>query len=274
MRASAQQRHRQRRARLGLSAVLGALAVLVLIAALVTARSITEDRSAPSSPTPRTPSSKPSRESGNWNVDAQQSLAAREMAQLPPAAARPHPLSTERAGPPITLPAPERTRGQWIPTGFPDTPRGALAQLAALDETAMRGGDPGVYARGYRELALDGAPNPESTGLYSLLTSMRSSAGLKETGSVPDLRVGYEATHGQIKGTTDNERYVVACVLGQFSVDHRGRTISAGVGDCQALRHVEGRWRISPGPLPAAAPSAWPGSSAAVRADYRPIKER
>jgi hypothetical protein len=48
-----------------------------------------------------------------------------------------------------------------------------LAQLKALNEAAMRGGDPAVYARGYGLLALPGAPPAENTGLYSLLRSMR-----------------------------------------------------------------------------------------------------
>ncbi|WP_223208084.1 hypothetical protein [Actinopolyspora erythraea] len=269
-----QQRVRQRRAQLGLSAALGVLAVLVLLAALVTARALTEDRSAPEPSTaPPSPALTPGKGSGAWEVAAQHRLARREMAQLPPAAAHPHAVSTETAGPPISLPAPDSSRGGWIPTGFPATPQGALAQLAALDEAAMRGADPATYARGYHELALTGAPNPETTGLYAVLTSMRDSAGLRPTGSVAGLRADYEITHAQIKGTTDQGRYVVACVLGQFSVTYHGRTVSAGVGDCQALRRVEGRWRLSPGPLPAAAPSAWPGSVEAVRAGYRPIQE-
>ncbi|MBQ0928816.1 hypothetical protein KBO27_33165 [Saccharopolyspora endophytica] len=194
------------------------------------------------------------------------------MVVLPAVAAQPQPMTIDRAGDPITVPPATQLAGRWIPAGFPPTPEGALGQLAALDETAMRGADPATHALGYRDLALPGAPPAEATGLSSLLRSMRASAGLDPTGAVPELTANYQVTQGQIKGTTDGGRFVVACVLGQFSVDYRGKTLTVGVGDCQALRHVEGNWRISPGPVPVAAPSAWPGSPDAVRADYRDLK--
>lgn len=260
---------RRRRARLGLSAIVVAvLAVLALAGALVVSHYVT-DRPAPA---PAPPPSGPAPDSGGWDLARQHALATASMTALPPQAAQPQPMTTETAGEPITVPAAGHTAGRWISGGFPGTPEGALGQLKTLDETAMRGGDPATYARGYRQLAMPGAPQPESTGLYSLLRSMRGSAGLPPTGPVPDLTVNYQVTHGQIKGTTDGGRYVVACVLGQLSVDYQGQTLTAGVGDCQALRRVGGDWRISPGPLPAPAPSAWPGSADAVHAGYRDLK--
>ncbi|GAB3681746.1 hypothetical protein [Saccharopolyspora sp. NPDC049426] len=263
------QQQRRRRAGLGLSAiVVMVLAVVAMAGALVVSHYVT-DRPAPA---PAPPPSRPDPDSGGWDLAAEHALASAPMAALPAQSAQPQPMTTERAGEPITVPAPTQTAGRWITGGFPATPEGALGQLTALDEAAMRGGDPGTYARGFRELALPGAPPPETTGLYSLLRSMRSSAGLPPTGAVPDLTANYQVTHGQIKGTTDGGRYVVACVLGQFSVDFQGQTLTAGVGDCHALRHVGGDWRISPGPLPAPAPSAWPGSADAVHAGYRDLK--
>ncbi|MEY8042344.1 hypothetical protein AB8O55_23290 [Saccharopolyspora cebuensis] len=269
MAAPDEQHQRRRRAGLGLAVITAvALTVLVLVGAVVATHVITADRV----PAPAPPRPGPAPDAGGWDVAAQHALATAPMVALPAQSAQPQPMTTEQAGEPITVPAPAQTTGRWVPGGFPGTPEGALGQLKALDEAAVRGGDPATYARGYRELALPGAPQPATTGLYSLLRSMRSSAGIDPTGPVPDLAVNYQVTHGQIKGVTDGGRYVVACVLGQLSVDYRGQTITAGVGDCQALRHVDGDWRISPGPLAAPAPSAWPGSADAVRAGYRELR--
>lgn len=259
-----------RRVTVGLSVIaVLALAAVTVIAALTTSHESTQ----PAPPTPILPRwNGPPVDPGGWDLAGQRALAGAPMVVLPVVAAQPQPMTADRAGPPLTVPPATQLTGRWIPGGFPPTPEGALGQLAALDETAMRGADPATYALGYHELALPGAPPVEATGLSSLLRSLRASAELEPTGVVPELTANYQVTHGQIKGTTDGGRFVVACVLGQFSVDYRGHTLTAGVGDCQALRHVEGDWRISPGTVPAAAPNAWPGSPDAVRAGYRDVK--
>ncbi len=267
------QQRRRRRAGLGLGVIsLTVVVILAVIAALVISRSVTGDSTngppAPKTPSPDAPADN---SGGEWNLAAENALATRPMVALPPQAARPQRMTTKAAGPPIDIPEPDTTVGRWIPDGFPGTPEGALAQLKALDEAGMAGGDPAVYTRAYRSLSLPDAPRPGSTGLYSLLSSMRSSAGIAPRGLIPDLSVHYQVTHGQIKGATDNGRYVVVCVLGQLSVDYQGQTLTAGVGDCQAMRWTGTAWRISPGALAAPAPSAWPGSDDAVRAGYREL---
>lgn len=263
-------RHARRRAGLSLAGiVLGALTVLVIAVALFTSHQVTapRDGAAAGVPAPSLPRPLP----GDPLAGEEEALAARPMVQLPAQAAQPQTMTTRSAGPAITLPTPAATTGQWIPGGFPDSPEGAVAQLKALDETAMSGGDPQVYARGYTDLSAPGAPNADSTGLGRLLRSFRSAAGLPDAGSVADLTVSYRVTHGQIKGSADHGRYVVACVLGQLAADYRGQVVSAGVGDCQALRWAGDRWRIAPGALAAPAPSAWPGSADSVTAGYREL---
>jgi hypothetical protein len=83
--------------------------------------------------------------------------------------------------------------------------------------------------------------------------------------------VTYQVTHGLVKGSTDTGRYAVVCVLGELAVGYQGRAISAGVGDCQAMRWTGTDWRISPGVLAAPASSAWPGSADAVTAGYQEL---
>lgn len=258
----------RRRAVLILLGIIAAVVVLIAgLMATVIAHYATGPSSAPALAIAPTPP--PTTE--DWAVAGQHALASRPMLPLPPQAAQPQVMTTQTTGPAITLPQPTLTAGRWIPGGFPATAEGALAQLKTLDETGMQGGDPQVYAHAYRELSLPGAPDPGSTGLAAVLTSFRSHAGLADTGTVPGLEVTYQITHGLVKGSIDAGRYTVVCVLGQLSVGYQGRTISAGVGDCQAMRWTGADWRISPGALAAPASSAWPGSADAVKAGYREL---
>lgn len=256
------------RRRAGLILVgIAAVAGLVAVVATVVVAHGTGGVSSP--PTAGPPPAMPSSE--QREAIGEHELAARPMLALPAQAAQPQAMTTQTAGPAIALPAATQTAGRWIPGGFPASAEGAVAQLKALDETGVRGGDPQVYARAYRELSLPGAPDPSSTGLSAVLRSFRAHAGLADTGVVPGLEVTYQVTHGLIKGGTDAGRYVVVCVLGELSVGQWGRTVSAGVGDCQAMRFSGAGWRISPGELAAPAPCAWPGSADAVAAGYREL---
>lgn len=260
-------RHPRRQA--GLCLVGIALAVVGLIAVLVAM--MIAHRATGVSNALRTVGPAPAAPRSPDGEAAENELAARPMLALPAQAAQPQAMTTRTAGPAITLPPPTRTTGRWVPGGFPGTAEGALAQLKALDETGLRGGDPRVYARAYRELSPPGAPDPGSSGLSAVLRSFRSHAGLPDTGPVPDVEVTYQVTQGLIKGSTDAGRYTVVCVLGELSVGDQGRTLSAGVGDCQAMRWSGIEWQISAGMLAAPASCAWPGSADAVKASYRDL---
>jgi hypothetical protein len=75
-----------------------------------------------------------------------------------------------------------------------------------------------------------------------------------------------------VKGTSPDGSYTVACVLGEFVADSGGRVVTAGWGNCLPMRRVEDQWRIASGPTAALAPSAWPGSAAAVAAGWQEIQ--
>ncbi|MFE5570712.1 hypothetical protein ACFQ68_37360 [Amycolatopsis japonica] len=270
---------RPRRARM----TILALALITLVAAglaagLVIANSRTTTTPSPggTGPSHQTASGKvttlepePTPEPG-WDVVAQKKLALRPMLRLPAEAAQPHALSPQD-GPELQIPEPSHITGVWIPGGFPGTPEGALAQLKAADEAGMRGGDPAVYDRAYTDIALPGAPAVDRMGLHTLLKTFRMRAGIASGESKPGLTVTYDVTHGQIKGTTDQGRYAVVCVLGILTFDYKGQSTSMGVGDCQAMRWTGDAWRISTGNQAAMAASAWPGSAESVQAGYRSL---
>jgi hypothetical protein len=264
---AADQRTRRRAATRLATVLLVVVALAALVTALVIARAATTPPPATTPPMAHVPIPP---ELG-WDLAAEAEIAERPMLTLPVEAAQPRELTTQSAGPDLTLPAPSTVVGRWIPEGFPQTPEGALAQLKALNETGTRGGDPTTYARAYNETALSGAPAVVDSGLHTVLSRFRTRANIPVGEPKPGLAVTYDVTHGLIKGSTDGGRYVVVCTLGQLTFDFESRTTSFGVGDCQAMRWTGTAWRISPGARAAYASSAWPGSLDSVKAGYRAL---
>lgn len=227
----------------------------------------------PARPTPASPSPSPSTPPGggaSWDTTAEDTVASTPMVAFSVEAAQPHTLSPRTAGAAIDLP-PATVRTGAVPQGFPHTPEGALAQLKALDETGMQGLDPAAYELAWQELASPGAPASAAVGLVRAARAARSTGGLDATGPVDGLTSTYQVDAGLIKGTADDGNFVVPCVLGELSVITTNSARRVGLGDCQAMRWVGGRWRISPTALPSAASCAWPGTEEAVTAGYRGV---
>jgi hypothetical protein len=260
---------RPSRARGGLLlASIGALVVLLLIGLVAFILGIGRT---PATSAPPAPSAPAVLDPQGWDLAAETELATRPMSALPEAAALPHPLSTHPPTTSLVLP-PGGGRNAVLAERFPPTSQGALAQLAELTRVGLQGADPKAYALAYASVAAPGAPAVESTVMHRGLTDIRSKAGLAREGAVLGLSMTFTPLGGLIKGSTDGGRYVVACVLGQLDVTANGTPISTGGADCQAMRWVEGNWRISPGAQAAAAPIAWPGTDDAFVAGYLPVR--
>jgi hypothetical protein len=264
---------RRRRALLTLGGIT-ACALLLPVTVALTLFGVADDDplAQPAREAPQPPAPTGDQNWGEWDVTAQTDLATRAMPHLPEAAAWPHVLAQESGGPPITLPAPGSIPGV-VPTGFPPTVEGAIAQLAALTRIGLAGGDPQQYRRAYESISLPGAPPVETTRLHRDLTRIRARvAGLPPSGPVAGMVFVWTPTSALVKGTTDGGRYAVVCVLGELVTGLNGRSVSSGAADCQALRRVDEQWRISPGAAAAPASVAWPGSAFAVRAGYRAVR--
>ncbi len=181
---------------------------------------------------------------------------------------RPGRLSTRDPGH-IVLPRTVRLGAADVATGVPQTPEGALAQLAAIDQAALQSGSlPGV-----REVivawAAPGGPTPQSWSGTRAMSEFLTAAGLSAAGD-PDLAVVATPLMGLIRGRV-GDGYVVACVL--FEVDATLTTTSrVAAADCQRMVWQHGRWVIGPGAEPAPAPSPWPGTDAAIDVGYRELR--
>lgn len=191
-------------------------------------------------------------------------IAAAPMMSLPSEAAnRPDPALTP--APPLRVPAAVNGRGPaGIPT-FPHTYPGAVAQLAAIDVAVLEAMSIPHTREVHDAWVLPGGPAMDSWDLAAnvaaFLRSSRQGAA-KDAATLVRVRpVG-----AMVKGT-DGPDWLVACVLLDVSATIRAEA-RMGWGHCARMQWMDGRWQIAPGEPPVLAPSAWPGSKAAVAAGW------
>lgn len=172
-----------------------------------------------------------------------------------------------QAAPPILVPIATNGRGPaGVATGFPQTPEGAVAQLAAIEQAVLDPMSLPLTAEVHDAWALPGAPSYEewemTANVQAFLRSGHQGGQEKDATTVVTTR----PVMALVKGT-DGPGWVVACVLLDIQVSIR-TDARMGYGHCSRMQWVAGRWRIAPGPAAARAPSAWPGSVAAVEAGW------
>ena len=170
------------------------------------------------------------------------------------------------AGPTITIPVSTRQGPASVPAGFPRTPEGAVAQLAAIETTVLQGMNIAAANQVYEQWALPGGVGIAG---WEITQDVQAFLTTAQMGSEKDMASSVVATPAaaQVKGT-DGADWVLACVL----LDLRA-TITAdarmGYGYCERMQWQAGRWMIAPGTPPARAPSTWPGSDLSNQAGWR-----
>jgi hypothetical protein len=224
--------------------------------------------------TTSTPSirSSPSASAGAVLEAAENALAAKPMLALGPADAMPQPIADSTTTSPLKtaplmLPAATNTTG-LVPTGYPRTPQGAVAQLGAIDALAFNDLNPAAPRQAYEWAALPGAVPLQAWTPQVGVSAILSAAGTPDGSG--ELTSTWTLTHAQVKGVLDDGKFVVACMLGEFDANYRS-TVRAGIGDCQRMVWQGDRWWIGPGAQPTFAPSTWPGSPDCVRAGWREV---
>ena len=201
-------------------------------------------------------------------------IAAAPMPPAAPADAEPAPPATQLAEP-ITIPPATTAGPAMVPSGFPRTPEGAVAQLAAIETTVLQAMSIPVAHAVHDAWALPSGVGP---GEWSLTGHVRSFLGAARMGAEKDLRTVVMATPAaaQVKGT-DGPDWVLACVLLEVRavIESEARI---GYGHCERMQWqpdphqtgtAGGRWMIAPGDPPAVAPSTWPGSEQAIAAGWK-----
>ena len=168
----------------------------------------------------------------------------------------------------IEIPAPTEVGEVGVATGFPHTPEGALAQLAAIDTTALTSASVRVAQDVIKEWAAPGGPTAESWSGVQAVAALLESAGMSSEAS-SSLTIAVEPKMGFIKGTVGDD-FVIPCI--DFIVTATttsGQPQQVAAADCQRMVWQEDRWVIGEGEEPAPAPSLWPGSQASFDAGYQ-----
>ncbi len=202
-------------------------------------------------------------------AEARDALAAEPMPAVPESASRPAPVSNRDPGPPIVLPRATGTGPAGVPTGFPHTPEGAMAQLAAIDQTALQSGSLSGARAVIAAWALPGGPTTTSWSGVEAMRTLLTATGLSGGGS-PQLAVVLTPLMGQIKGSVGPD-FVVPCVDFELDVTLQ-QTARGAIADCQRMVWHLDRWMIGPGDDPALPPSVWPGTDLAISVGYRDLR--
>lgn len=199
----------------------------------------------------------------------QDALAARPMPSVPESDSRPGPVSTADPGESIVLPPATVVGPAGVPTGFPQTPEGALAQLAAIDQTAVQAASLDGAREVIESWALPGGPTAGSWSVVHAVGDLLDAAGLSGGGSA-QLAVVLTPLMGLIKGTVGPD-FVVPCVDFELDVTLQ-QTARGAVADCQRMVWRTDRWLIGPGAEPAVPPSVWPDTDVAISVGYRDLR--
>lgn len=193
-------------------------------------------------------------------------VAAAAMPSVDPQAAF-HPDPATAPGGSIVVPQPTVLDGPaGVPTGFPHTNEGAVGQWAAIVQTVLESMSLPHAREIHDGWVQPGGPAFPPWTLTANVTSFLAAA--RQGGDEKDLTTVVSASPaaGLVKGA-DGPDWTVVCVL--LDVQALIKTESRmGYGLCSRMEWIGGRWQVAAGAEPAEAPSAWPGSNAAVAAGW------
>ena len=204
---------------------------------------------------------------GQWHGDAfRDQIAAEPMLQVPASAASTPQVSSDLA-PTLLIPRPNALGPAGVPTGFPHTAAGAVAQLAAIEVRVVQAMSIPVAHQVHDSWALPGGATASGWAMTRNVQVFLTALGDQSTAVGNSVLVAATPTAGLVKGT-DGPDWVLACVL----LDVRADAVThaeIGYGHCERMAWHDRRWMIAPGSAPAAAPSVWPGSDLALKAGWR-----
>ena len=224
-------------------------------------------------------------------------LAGRPLPAVPESASHPSAVSLADPGAPWLLPAATRTGPAGVPTGFTQTPQGAMAQLAAIDTAALSSASLAGARAVITGWAAPGGPTTSSWSVIRAIATLLSETDL--SGGTGQLAVLPTPLMGLIKGSlsanpagtagtagsggSGKPVFVVPCV--DFELDVTVTSTARGAAaDCQRMVWTSdnastagtggagGRWLIGPGPEPAVGPSVWPDTDLALAVGYRDLR--
>ena len=197
-------------------------------------------------------------------------IAAQPMLQVPTSAASTPSVAAD-VGPTMTLPDATSVGEAGVASGFPHTPEGAVAQLAAIEVTVVEAMSVPTAHQVHAAWALPGGVTASGWAMTRNVQSFLTTAGSLGNTRDDSVFVSASPAAAQVKGV-DGPDWVLACVL----LDVRATIVAdarIGYGHCERMQWTDGRWMIGPGVPPARAPSVWPGSELAIEAGWRTLTD-
>lgn len=214
-------------------------------------------------------------------TDPRDDLAAKAMPNVSDDAAHPSAVSAVNPGA-IAIPAATATGPAQVPTGFPHTPAGAMAQLAAIDQAAFQSGSLAQARAVIAGWAMRGGPTGSTWSLVQGMADLFTQMGVAGSGS-GQVALVLTPLMGRVKGSVGPD-FTIPCVDFEIDVTLQ-QTARGAVADCQRMvwnpapagasvyGKAAGRWLIGPGFEPAAAPSVWPDTDLAIAVGYRDLRQ-
>lgn len=200
---------------------------------------------------------------------AESGAAERNSDAAPPSsidAAQPGSLSNGSTGT-IKIPQPSTLGAAQVGTGFPQSAKGALAQLIAIDRRAIESASVVTAQDVVGAWAAPGGPSPESWSGVAAVRTLLEGARLPATGST-DLVIRLEPAMGLIQDVGVGRATVcVDFILTAGVVGNQPDRVAAA--DCQHMIWRGDRWAIAPGAEAALTPSLWPGTQASYNVGYQ-----
>lgn len=167
--------------------------------------------------------------------------------------------------PAMDIPLVDQIGAEGIPTGYPQTPEGAVGQLGEILVSVLGSMDlthaQRVQQAWFHNPAASTEPWPVLGLIQSFLTAGRMPGGLEPGASLTVI-----PSAGQVKGS-DGDDWHVACVLLEITYTYRDQARLA-YGHCERMTWVNDRWLIAVGAHPVPGPSTWPGTELAVEAGW------
>lgn len=164
----------------------------------------------------------------------------------------------------IEIPASTSTGPAEVPSGFPHTPEGAVAQLASIEIAALTP----MSVQFARDVYDAWAQDPSEFDRWEIAQSIQSfhaHAGTADGDGAVSITAS--PVGAQIKGT-DGPDWVLACVQLDVTAAVQ-QQMRFGFGHCERMQWSGDRWLIAAGKRPAQAPSTWPGSQRSLEAGWR-----
>jgi hypothetical protein len=193
-------------------------------------------------------------------------IAAEPMLTVPERAAFPGETISSEA-PVIKIPTGAGVNGPaFVRTGFPQTPEGAIGQLAQIDLAVLQSMSLTTAEEVYNAWALPGGVRAEDWWITASVRAFLTSTGMGQVKD-PSSSVSLEPAAALVKGT-DGPDWTTVCVLMKVTASYK-QEAQIAFAHCERMQWVGGRWMVAPGAPPAPAPATWPGTQLTHEAGWR-----